>query len=386
MNNNILVLGCGNFGTCLAHHLSDLYSSEHATNTHVSIYARDQSLIDAINIEHMNTKYMKGTVLPESLRGVGPKELQESIDRLVPSNDQEQVVEENSSADKTPFNVVIMCIPTQHLRSVLKQYLPLFTTPVKYGGANDNELQEKKLPLLIMANKGIEDSTLALPVHILAEVCGQQVADRAVFLSGPSFAVEVVNKQPTCVTVAGSNKETCLMAQQIFHSRTFRVYTSDDPIGVEVAGALKNVVAIASGMCAGLGYQMNARAALLTRGLSEIARVGHALGCKNSVSFLGLPGLGDLMLTCTSEKSRNFTVGYRMGKYGETLGEVVEHLGSVAEGVPTTKAAFELCRKLQLSSPIIDNVFSVLYQEKPLKEAVNDLLNLDATPEFDFRL
>lgn len=164
------------------------------------------------------------------------------------------------------------------------------------------------------------------------------------------------------------------------HSPYFRVYTSDDPIGVEVCGALKNVIAIASGICTGIGFQMNTRAALLTRGLHEITRIGHVMGA-NPLTMSGLSGIGDLFLTCTSEKSRNFTVGFRLGK-GETLENILNSLGSVAEGVPTTKAAYQLCQKLKLRCPIVNIIYHMLYEGKPVKQAVKELLEEETGTEF----
>ena len=164
------------------------------------------------------------------------------------------------------------------------------------------------------------------------------------------------------------------------HSSHFRVYTSDDPVGVEVCGALKNVIAIASGVCSGLGFQMNTRAALLTRGLNEITKIGHVLGA-NPLTMSGLAGIGDLFLTCTSEKSRNFTVGFRLGK-GEKINDILANLGSVAEGVPTTKAAFELVTKLGINCPIISAVYGIIYQDKEIKQAVKNLLEEEASVEF----
>jgi glycerol-3-phosphate dehydrogenase len=235
--------------------------------------------------------------------------------------------------------------------------------------------------LLVCAAKGIEVGRLHLPRDIIADVLGKEVAHNAVFLSGPSFATEIAARQPTAVAVASKDPKRAAWAQELFHAAHFRVYTSDDPIGLEVAGALKNVVAIASGASVGIGFQMNSRAAVITRGLAEITRVGVALGA-NPLTFNGLGGVGDLFLTCTSEKSRNFSVGYHLGK-GESLEAAIKAVG-VAEGVSTAKAAYDLCNKLGVEAPIITEVYRVLYEGKPITQAVMDLLTREAKPEIAF--
>jgi len=181
------------------------------------------------------------------------------------------------------------------------------------------------------------------------------------------------------VSAASKSQAAAKLAQIIFHTPQFRVYTSDDPIGVEVAGALKNVIAIGSGIAWGVGFQLNTRAALITRGLAEITRIGVAMGA-NPLTFMGLSGVGDLFLTCSSEKSRNVTVGYRLGK-GETLAAVLANLGSTAEGVPTTKAAFLLARKLGVDAPITEVLYGILYENKPVREAIESLLRRVASSE-----
>ena len=201
----------------------------------------------------------------------------------------------------------------------------------------------------------------------------------AAFLSGPSFAIEVAARQPTCVTVASLSTERAHRTQRLFHAPFFRVYDISDPIGLEIAGALKNVIAIASGACAGAGFQLNARAALISRGLAEITRFGLALGA-NPLTFAGLSGVGDLFLTCTSEKSRNYTVGYRIGQ-GESLQYITDTLGSVAEGVTTTKAAYEMAKRLGVDSPITDAVYSVLYEGKNYKVAMLELMSREPSQE-----
>jgi glycerol-3-phosphate dehydrogenase len=260
-------------------------------------------------------------------------------------------------------DAIILAVPTQVLRAVLRNWRTAITEE----------------PLLISAAKGVENKTLSLPLSIVASVLGEEIADKTVVLSGPSFASEIMAGQPTGVSLASRSVKRALAGQALCHTPLFRCYTSDDPVGLETAGALKNVVAIAAGATVGLGYQQNSRAALMTRGLAEITRVGLALGA-NPITFNGLGGVGDLFLTCTSEKSRNFTVGYRLGK-GENLDDILRTVGSVAEGVTTAKAAFELAERLKVDTPIIREVHAVLYQAKNIHDSIGALLNRKPKPE-----
>ena len=331
-----LVLGAGNFGTCLAQHLARI-------GHQVSLWDIDDDLIAHINQFHQNPRYLTDIELETSIVGV---------DRL-----------DSSLLDQVDFVVVV--IPTQAVRSVLS----------RLGG---------KLPdhvTLVCACKGIEIESLKFPLDIVGEVLGEDAMNKTAVISGPSFAAEVAAGLPTAVTVAAKDVEAAQAVQKLFHASFFRAYTSNDPVGLEIAGALKNVVALASGACAGMGFQMNSRAALITRGLAELSRFGVALGA-NPLTFKGLGGIGDLLLTCTSEKSRNFTVGYELGK-GKQLDDILKDLGSVAEGVYTTKAAHLLSRELGIDSPITEAVYGVLYGSKPLTQAVVELLSRDARSELE---
>lgn len=331
---NIVVLGGGNFGTCLAQHLAH-------KGHEVIIWSIEKDVVDSINKDHQNPKYLSTIHLSEAIEAT----LEITEERL-------------AKAD-----VVVNAIPVQFMRNSLGRILKTITAK----------------QLLVCASKGIEVGTHALPGEIIKDTLGSEIAHNAVFLSGPSFAVEVAQRLPTAVSAASFNKESALRAQETFHDSFFRVYTSNDPIGLEIAGALKNVVAIAAGAAKGLGLQANSTAALLTRGLAEITRIGVKLGA-NPLTFNGLAGVGDLFLTCTSEKSRNFTVGFRLGK-GEKLETIVKTLGSVAEGVATAAAAYELSQSLQVDSPITNEVYRVLYEDKPIKDALFDLINREAKPE-----
>lgn len=330
-----MVLGSGNFGTCLAQHLAE-------KGYRPTIWSRSPEITDAINSTRKNPKYLSTINLSPRLSAT--------------SNIDEATLKSTS--------VVVHVTPLQTMREVLIRLKPYWRPDL----------------LLVCAAKGIEVGTLLLPRDIIREVLGAEAADRAVFLSGPSFATEIAARQPTAVSVASLDAKRAAWAQELFHAAHFRVYTSNDPIGLEVAGALKNVVAIASGASVGIGFQMNSRAAVITRGLAEITRVGVAMGA-NPLTFKGLGGVGDLFLTCTSEKSRNFSVGYRLGK-GETLESVLKAVG-VAEGVYTAKAAYELCNKIGVEAPIITEVYRVLYEGKAITQAVMDLLTREARHEIE---
>ncbi|KAJ3128099.1 hypothetical protein HK098_005153 [Nowakowskiella sp. JEL0407] len=357
----ILVLGAGNFGTCLSDHLACMclfmtsmklfiatFNFEFSltiaialNKQRVTVWARDKAVVDSINQFHKNSKYLKDITLDKN---------------VVATNSIDKDIFQRSS-------VVLMSVPTQYMRSILHQIKPLLTPQ----------------HLLICVNKGIEISTLELPHEILSEELGKEISEKAVFLSGPSFAIEVAKRQITCVSAASQTQSRALRTQKLFHAPYFRVYSTSDITGVEIAGALKNVIAVAAGACAGLDLQMNSRAALITRGLAEIARIGVAMGA-NPLTFSGLAGVGDLFLTCTSEKSRNYTVGYRIGR-GEKLDYVLETLGSVAEGVETTRAAYHLGRKLKVDTPQIDAVYSVLFEGVNINKALKNLIERDPSEE-----
>ena len=332
----ILVLGSGNFGTSLAQHLG-------RKGHRVMLWARSRQTAEAINTNHQNPKYLKGIKLDERIRAT----------------------QELESQDFSQFSTIILSIPTQFLREVLEK------------------LSHKITPshLLICAAKGIEVNSLKLPSDIVRDVFGSDVSEKMVSLSGPSFAIEVAQGQPTGVSVASHCAERAKKAQQVFHTPKFRAYTSEDPIGLEVAGALKNIIAIAAGACAGFGFKSNSLATLITRGLAEITRVGVKMGA-NPLTFKGLGGVGDLFLTCSSSKSRNYSVGFLLAK-GKTLENALAELQSVAEGVFTTKAAYQLGKKLDVSTPIIDSVHQVLYGNQSIEKVLHALLMRDSKPEFD---
>ena len=329
----VLVVGSGNFGTCLACHLARIGHT-------VTLWSRDSAVVEGINQNHRNPSYLSSIQLPEAL--------QASLDLEGPL---------------LQADVIVLSIPTQAMRSVL---LPL------HGKIRETQL-------LISASKGIELGTHYFVSNIVKEVLGEAIATKMAVLSGPSFAIEVAQNLPTAVTVGATDINRALWAQQVFHSPHFRAYTSMDPIGLEVAGALKNVIAIATGACMGLGLQENSRAALITRGLAEMTRVGIALGA-DPLTFGGLGGVGDLFLTCASSKSRNFTVGFHLGQ-GKSLEDALKLAGSVAEGVTTTQAAITLGKELQVRMPIASATYQVLFERKPVREALSQLITRDASDE-----
>ena len=326
----IAVIGAGSWGTTLASMLVE-------KGYDVSLWAREKDVADEINEISRNSIYLPDVPLPSGLKATSSLE-----DALKKSR------------------YVLSVVPTQFIRSV-------FQEAVNYLSGD---------AVVVSASKGIEQGTLLTVSDILHEVTGKEVAA----LSGPSFAKEVIRKLPTAVTLAAAHIDTGLLLQEIFNSGHFRVYTHHDVIGVELGGALKNVVAIASGICDGLGLGQSARAALITRGLVEISRLGRTMGA-DPMTFSGLSGLGDLVLTCTGPLSRNYTVGINLGK-GMKLKEILSSTRSVAEGVATSLSAFELGQKKGVEMPIIEQVYEVLYKDKDPETAVLSLMNRALKSEF----
>jgi glycerol-3-phosphate dehydrogenase (NAD(P)+) len=277
-------------------------------------------------------------------------------DRVRPSSDLEAVV---SGAE-----VILSASPSQVVRSVMARAAPFLRPDA----------------LVVSASKGIENGTLMLMHQVLSEVLPTSGQDRVAALSGPSFAAEVASGVPTAVSLACPNPDDARRLQELFSGQKFRVYTLDDLVGVELAGALKNVVALAAGIADGLEFGHNSRAALVTRGLAEISRLGAALGAK-ALTFLGLAGLGDLVLTCTGNLSRNRTVGMRLGR-GEKLESILASTQAVAEGVKTCDSAVGLARRLGVEMPIANEVWSVLHEEKDPRRAVEDLMSRPSRREF----
>lgn len=236
--------------------------------------------------------------------------------------------------------------------------------------------------LIVHVSKGIEPDTLKRISEILEETLDPRVVEDIVVLSGPSHAEEVVLHHPTTITAACANLRSAEKIQDLFMNHYFRVYTNTDVIGVELGGALKNVIALAAGISDGLNYGDNAKAALITRGLAEIARLGVRMG-GNPFTFAGLTGMGDLIVTCTSVHSRNWKAGNMLGK-GMKLDEVLENMGMVVEGVRTTKAAYQLAQKYDVSMPITTALYQVLFENKDPKDAVDELMHRLKKREIDY--
>ncbi|KAJ6504381.1 glycerol-3-phosphate dehydrogenase [Mycena vulgaris] len=340
-HSKVLILGAGNFGSCLADHLGD---SDHK----VFMWSREAEVVEHFNLHHKNLKYLSEHDFSKNVSAVGPD---------LPDG-----------AFINEMDVLLFAIPTQFLRENLTIL--------------NRSLHDKtKLPLLIFVNKGIEVGTDALTLEIIADTCGSDVAKAATFISGPSFAKEIVRRQPTSVSVASFTEAEANKTSDLFHQPHFRCYTGSDPIGIELSGALKNVYAIAAGMSDGLGYENNTRAMIITRGLAEMTCIGTAYGA-SPLTFLGLAGVGDLFLTCSSSSSRNYTVGYRLGQ-GEPLEKIISTLGSVAEGVSTAKGVKTIIDKLGVNAPIAERVYEVLYTDKTTKSAVRELMDLPASRELE---
>lgn len=338
MAEKIAVLGAGSWGSTLANMLVE--------NGHsVTLWARNQEQVDQLNTEHINPRYMKDLVYST---------------KLVATTDMKAAV--------TGANVILIVIPTKGLRQVASQLDTIL-----------GELGQK--PLIIHATKGLEQNTYKRPSEMLAEEIAPEHRDGIVVLSGPSHAEDVAIKDMTAVTAACEDIEKAKQVQKLFSNSYFRVYTNDDVIGAEFGAALKNIIAIGAGALQGLGYHDNARAALITRGLAEIRRLGVAFGA-NPMTFIGLSGVGDLVVTATSKNSRNWRAGYQLGQ-GQKLADVIENMGMVIEGVYTTKAAYELSRKRQVKMPITEALYEVLYSGQDIKDAIAQLMSRDLTSEIE---
>ncbi len=323
---NVAVLGAGAWGTALAKLLAD---KQHPTR----IWSHRPELVTQINEGRVNARYLPSAELPPNL--VASADLEETL----------------RGAD-----LVVTVVPSHALRGVMREARPFMPSSA----------------LICSATKGIENESLALMSEVLLQELGHATQPRLTYLSGPSFAKEVAQRQPTVVVVAGTSESETEAVQRAFATDRFRVYSSSDVIGVEIGGALKNVIAIAAGAGDGLGFGHNSRAALITRGLSEIGKLAARRGA-NPLTVAGLSGMGDLVLTCTGELSRNRTVGYEMGK-GRSLEDVLATLGHVAEGVKTAKSAYDLGIKLDVDMPITQEVYHVLYEQKSPRQAVADLM------------
>lgn len=328
----ITVIGDGGWGTALA---LSLESAGHS----VAVWGPFPDYIGEIRKTHENRLYLPGIPLPPEIHWT--------------SNPDKAVAE---------AAIVVLAIPTQYFRSTLKRFAGLIP-----ACAN-----------IVSVAKGLDSETLDRMSRV-AETELQRESVAA--LSGPSLADEVARGIPTAVVVASRDAAQARALQTVFRTARLRVYTSDDVIGVELGGALKNVIALAVGAADGLGFGSNTRAALITRGLAEITRLGVALGA-HPITFAGLSGLGDLIVTCTSQLSRNHSVGERLGR-GEKLADILASMKQVAEGVPNSRTALKLAQSFKVDTPIIRAVHSVLFENLDPRQAVTDLMGRETRPEKD---
>lgn len=330
---DIGVIGAGSWGTALSKLLAE-------NGCDVELWCFEPELPDIIDRKRENTKYLPGIQLPENIS---------------PTDELRQVI-----ADR---DMIVSVMPSHVVRDVwepIAEDLPA-DTPV------------------VSATKGIENESLMLVSDILEELLPNP--DRFAYLSGPSFAKEVAERKPTAVTIASKDHDLAVRAQETFSNNYFRSYTTEDVIGVELGGSLKNVVAIAAGAVSGMELGLNARAGMITRGLHEITRLAVKLGAEPE-TLRGLSGMGDLVLTCTGGLSRNRTVGKKLGE-GMQLTEILDNMDMVAEGVKTSKSVYQLSQRHDVEMPITTQVYKVLYEDKDAKQAVRDLMARDLKREHE---
>ena len=329
----VAVIGAGAWGTSLARHLAKKRLT-------VRLWAYEHEVVEAIRSTGKNTVFLPGVTLPSTLQVTGS--LQEAVQDI---------------------DLLLFAVPSHAARSVLQQLGPLLP---------------RSIPI-VSATKGIEENTFNLISQVMQDALPPPLHPSICILSGPSFAIEVCHDQPTAIVLAGQEPNIVRILQQVFMTPCFRVYAGTDVVGVQLGGALKNVMALAAGVVDGLNLGHNARAALITRGLAEMIRLGVALGA-DSKTFYGLSGVGDLVLTCTGPLSRNHTVGLRLGR-GETLSDILKETQAVAEGVRTSSAAAGLARRHKVEMPIVQAVCAVLFEGKSPQGAVSELMERAAKDE-----
>jgi glycerol-3-phosphate dehydrogenase (NAD(P)+) len=326
-------IGAGSWGTTLANLLAE-------KGFLVDMWVKEEEVYHQIKEEKENKVFLPGYKLNP---------------RLNPVTTFEEALRHK--------DVILMASPSHVYREVLTKMKPFLHPKMT----------------IISATKGIENDTLKIMSQVVEELLPKEHTELFSCLAGPSFAKEVIVKQPTAVTIACKDMNHARLMQTLFSTEFFRVYTCDDLVGVQLCGALKNVTAIAAGVSDGLGYGLNARAALITRGLAEITRLGIAMGA-DPVTFAGLSGVGDLVLTCTGDLSRNRTVGLKIGQ-GMKLDEITGNMAMVAEGVKTSIAAYELAKKIGVDMPIVNQVYEILYQGKDPNTAVRELMTRELKKE-----
>lgn len=338
LKQKIAVLGPGSWGSALAQVLAE--------NGHeVTIWGNNPAQIDEINTYHTNRHYLPNIKLPNTI--IGEKDLAQAV----------------KGAD-----AVLFVVPTKAMRAVASEFAKVC----------ENQ------PYIIHASKGLEQGTHKRISEILYEEIAETKRKEVVVLSGPSHAEEVAVHDITTITAASIDEQAAKYVQQLFTNEYFRIYTNTDVIGVETGAALKNIIAIGAGAIHGLGFGDDAKAAIMTRGLAEISRLGVAMGA-NPLTFIGLSGVGDLIVTCTSVHSRNWRAGNLLGQ-GKQLDEILENMGMIVEGVATTKAAMELAEQLNVEMPITHSIYRVLYEGKDIRQAAKEIMLRDSKVENEFTL
>jgi glycerol-3-phosphate dehydrogenase (NAD(P)+) len=328
------VIGGGSFGTAVAKLLGEL-------DHRVTLWFRNPELARAVATHRENRAYLPGYPLPST------------------------VAVTDSIRDAVADQEVLVAVPPSHaMRAVMAQAQPYITGT----------------PYIVSVSKGIEEGSQQRMSQVLVDVLGAECSGRIVALSGPSFAREVAAGMPTAVTAGAADAGAAEAIQEIFRAPTFRVYSSTDLIGVELGGAVKNVIAIAAGVSDGLGLGSSSRAALITRGVAELARLVTKMG-GDAQTVSGLSGVGDMVLTCTGDLSRNRTVGLRMGR-GEHLGDILASTSMVAEGVRNSISVWALARREGVEMPITEQIRLMLHEDKPAHQVVGDLMRRQAKPEF----
>jgi glycerol-3-phosphate dehydrogenase (NAD(P)+) len=329
------VVGAGGWGTALAHHMA-------LKGFAVDLWAREEEVRFQIDKRGINEEFLPGIALSPGIHPV------QSFEEVASSKD-----------------FLVIAVPSQFFRPILTEITPFLpdSTPILAG------------------TKGIENATLMTMSQVAASARATGCEDAFACLSGPSFAREVCEQRPTAITLASRNAELAAELQERLSTEYFRVYTSNDVIGVELGGALKNVIAIAAGTSDGLGFGFNARAALITRGLAEIARLGVAMGAE-PLTFSGLAGLGDLVLTCTGDLSRNRMVGLKIAE-GMPIKEIISSMRMVAEGIETSKAATMLAGRVGVEMPITAEVYRIIYEGKDPRDAVRELMTRQLRGELE---
>ncbi|GHP15150.1 glycerol-3-phosphate dehydrogenase [NAD(P)+] [Lentilactobacillus fungorum] len=336
MSKKVAVLGAGSWGSVLASLLDE-------NGSNVKLWSYNAEQVKEFNEKHTNSKYIKNLTFSSSI--VAYHDLAEAIDGV---------------------DYILFVVPTQVTRSVAKQVAEILA-------------EKNQVVNIIHASKGIEEKTYLRLSQVLAQEINPKNRKSISVISGPSHAEDVAIKDITLVTVASNDQQAAKEIQGLFMNDYFRTYTSDDVIGVEIGAALKNIIALGAGALYGLGYKDNAKAALMTRGLAEISRLGTSFGA-NPLTFIGLSGVGDIIVTATSRNSRNWRAGNELGQ-GKPLAEVVKSMGMVIEGIATTRAAYELSKKRGVEMPITSAIYHVLYDGADIKETIHQLMTREGRSE-----